>query len=77
MTEKYQSQEINLKLCHVHRNKSLTKSRYGDDISNTKRGKVRDGKKEKHKTNHRKSKSTPIASQSNALNRENVEYLSY
>jgi len=63
MTEKYQSQENNLKLCYVHRNKSLTKSRYGDDISNTKRGKVRDGKKEKHKTNHRKSKSAPITSQ--------------
>ena len=65
MTEKYQSQE----LCHVHRNKSLTKSRYGDDIGNTKRGKVRDGKKEKHKTNHRKSKIAPIASQRDALYR--------
>ena len=69
VTEKYQSQENNPKLCHVHRNKSLTKSRYGDDISNTKKGKVRNGKKEKHKTNHGKSKSAPIASQSDALNR--------
>ena len=77
MTENYQSQENNPKLCHVHRNKSLTKSRYGDDISNTKRGKVRNGKKEKHKTNHRKSKSAPIASQSDALNKENVENISY
>ena len=77
MTEKYQSQENNLKLCHMHRNKSLTKLRCGDDIINTKRGKVRDGKKEKHKTNHRKSKSALITSKSDALNRENVEYLSY
>src|SRR5882762_6206847 len=77
VTEKYQSQENNLKLCQVHRNKSLTKSCYGDNISNTKRGKVQNGKKEKHKTNHRKLKSAPITSQSDVLNRENAKHLLY
>ena len=34
------TRKIDLKLCHVRRNKSLTKPRYGDDISNTKKGKA-------------------------------------
>ena len=67
-----ESRKIIWNLCHVHRNKSLSKSHYGDDISDTKRGKMRNNKIEKQKTNRRKSKSKPIASQSVALNRENI-----
>src|SRR5882762_10393676 len=70
------TRKIDLKLCHVHRNKSLTKSRYGDDISNTKKEK-RNNEEERHKTKHIKSKSAPIASQSTPLNQENMEDVSY
>ena len=67
-----ESRKIIWNLCHVHRNKSLSKSHYGDDISDTKRGKMRNNNIEKQKTNRRKSKSKPIASKSIALNRENI-----
>ena len=43
------TRKIDLKLCHVHRNKSLTKSRYGDDISNTKKGKCEITRKKNRK----------------------------
>src|SRR5882762_9726280 len=67
------TRKIDLKLCHVHRNKSLTNSRYGDDISNAKKGKMRNNKIEKQKTNHIKSKSALIASQSVPLN-QNINH---
>ena len=38
---------------------------------------MRNNKIEKQETNRRKSKGAPVASKSDALNRENMEYLSY
>src|SRR5882762_10723890 len=72
-----ESRKIIWSLCHVHRNKSLSKLHYGNNISNTKKGKMRNNKIEKQETNRRKSKGAPVASKSDALNRENMEYLSY
>jgi len=46
-----------------------TGTNYGNDISNTKREKMQNIKKGKQKTNYRKTKSAPIASQSIVLNR--------